>query len=88
MGFEKIIRINGINVKERLCVVDFYITCESLSEYKQTVLTHSQMYNLLDTATNVIETKDYKALNNHFAEFNQGVLKFQAFVKEKPTSID
>lgn len=85
---ERIIRINGINVKERLCVVDFYITCESISDYKQTTLTHSNLYKLLDTATNVIETKDYKALNQHFAEFNQGVLKFNAYVKEKATSID
>ena len=87
MGMEKIIRINGINVKERLCTVDFYI--ESDLDYSFAVsITHGQMYKLLDTATEIKETKDYKALNQHFAEFKQGIILFKAFVKEKPSSIN
>jgi hypothetical protein len=76
---EKFIRVNGVEVEELSCVVNFRLTCD-LGNMETFTVTHSRMYELLETATKV-ETEGLPG--KCFVKFNQGSVTFWAYDKRK-----
>lgn len=69
---ERIIKVNGVEVVKGLCTVDFRLGCSLFNE--TTTITHSNLYNLLNSATKIENCKEDST--TAFVKFNQGDVTF------------
>jgi hypothetical protein len=75
---EKFIRMNGVEVDEMSCCVDFRLCCDlGMGNFE---VTHTKMYELLETA-NDVETEGLPGKS--FVRFKQGIVTFTAYDKRK-----
>lgn len=74
---QRIIKVNGVEVQQGVCVVDFVIESD-ITEQKD--VTHAVLYKLLDTATNVKGLTNWNS--SAFVEFEQGAITFIAYKRE------
>jgi hypothetical protein len=70
---EKIIRFNNVEVVKGLCTVAFRVE----TPYGNKELTHGNMYELLDTCTELIEPVG--SIEKHFAILYQGIVKIHCY---------
>jgi len=80
MVIKKFIKVNGVEVSQNSCMVDFNVISD-LSMMQPIEMTHVKLYELLDTASEVKEVNEDN--NTKFCKFRQGIVWYTAYKKNK-----
>lgn len=75
---KKLIEVNGVQIQEGLCSVEFQVSCTVFNEIQE--ITHAKAYQLIDTADKVEENNNPK--ESLLCKVKHGGLELAIFLKK------